>query len=60
MLNDHFVRHGRRLGETALMQYASRAECDLDTFQQRIRAAIGGGFPWPTPCEQTVCAGSRL
>ncbi|KAG1250850.1 hypothetical protein G6F65_018580 [Rhizopus arrhizus] len=41
-LNDHLPSMARRLGDDRkLMQYASRAECDLDTFQERIRAAIG-------------------
>ncbi|KAG1186145.1 hypothetical protein G6F35_014715 [Rhizopus arrhizus] len=40
-LNDHLPSMARRLGDDRkLMQYASRAECDLDTFQERIRAAM--------------------
>nr|WP_314359845.1 alpha-D-ribose 1-methylphosphonate 5-triphosphate diphosphatase [uncultured Achromobacter sp.] len=40
-LNDHLPSMARRLGdERKLMQYADRAQCDLDTFQQRIRAAM--------------------
>lgn len=40
-LNDHLPSMARRLGDDRkLMQYANRAECDLDTFQARIRAAM--------------------
>lgn len=40
-LNDHLPSMARRLGdERKLMQYANRAECDLDIFQDRIRAAM--------------------
>lgn len=40
-LNDHLPSMARRLGdERKLMQYANRAECDLDVFQERIRAAM--------------------
>jgi alpha-D-ribose 1-methylphosphonate 5-triphosphate diphosphatase len=40
-LNDHLPSMARRLGdERKLMQYANRAECDLDVFQDRIRAAM--------------------
>lgn len=41
-LNDHLPSMARRLGDDRkLMQYADRAECDLDTFQDRIRQAMG-------------------
>lgn len=40
-LNDHLPSMTRRLGDDRkLLQYAERAECDLDTFQDRIRAAM--------------------
>ncbi|ANN65740.1 alpha-D-ribose 1-methylphosphonate 5-triphosphate diphosphatase [Bordetella bronchialis] len=40
-LNDHLPSMTRRLGDDRkLLQYAERAECDLDTFQERIRAAM--------------------
>ncbi len=40
-LNDHLPSMARRLGdERKLMQYANRAECDLDVFQDRIRSAM--------------------
>ena len=40
-LNDHLPSMARRLGdERKLLQYAHRAECDLDVFQDRIRAAM--------------------
>ncbi|HTJ98591.1 MAG TPA: alpha-D-ribose 1-methylphosphonate 5-triphosphate diphosphatase [Bordetella sp.] len=41
-LNDHLPSMTKRLGDDRkLLQYAERAECDLDTFQDRIRAAMG-------------------
>ncbi|MFC4273558.1 alpha-D-ribose 1-methylphosphonate 5-triphosphate diphosphatase [Achromobacter aloeverae] len=41
-LNDHLPSMAKRLGnDRKLLQYAERAECDLDTFQDRIRAAMG-------------------
>ncbi|MBO9355065.1 alpha-D-ribose 1-methylphosphonate 5-triphosphate diphosphatase [Bordetella petrii] len=41
-LNDHLPAMARRLGDDRkLLQYADRAECDLDTFQARIREAMG-------------------
>ena len=41
-LNDHLPSMARRLGDDRkLLQYADRAECDLDTFQERIRRAMG-------------------
>jgi alpha-D-ribose 1-methylphosphonate 5-triphosphate diphosphatase len=41
-LNDHLPSMAKRLGDDRkLLQYAERAECDLDTFQDRIRAAMG-------------------
>lgn len=40
-LNDHLPGMARRLGDDRkLLQYANRAECDLDTFQARIRHAM--------------------
>ncbi|ARP91704.1 alpha-D-ribose 1-methylphosphonate 5-triphosphate diphosphatase [Bordetella genomosp. 9] len=40
-LNDHLPSMAKRLGDDRkLLQYAERAECDLDTFQDRIRAAM--------------------
>ncbi|ARP84370.1 alpha-D-ribose 1-methylphosphonate 5-triphosphate diphosphatase [Bordetella genomosp. 8] len=40
-LNDHLPSMTKRLGnDRKLLQYAERAECDLDTFQNRIRAAM--------------------
>ncbi|OZI67117.1 alpha-D-ribose 1-methylphosphonate 5-triphosphate diphosphatase [Bordetella genomosp. 11] len=40
-LNDHLPSMTKRLGDDRkLLQYAERAECDLDTFQDRIRAAM--------------------
>ncbi|WP_028353137.1 alpha-D-ribose 1-methylphosphonate 5-triphosphate diphosphatase [Bordetella petrii] len=40
-LNDHLPGMARRLGDDRkLLQYADRAECDLDTFQARIRQAM--------------------
>ncbi|OWT75315.1 MULTISPECIES: alpha-D-ribose 1-methylphosphonate 5-triphosphate diphosphatase [unclassified Achromobacter] len=40
-LNDHLPSMAKRLGnDRKLLQYAERAECDLDTFQDRIRAAM--------------------
>ncbi|MBB1626090.1 alpha-D-ribose 1-methylphosphonate 5-triphosphate diphosphatase [Achromobacter sp. UMC71] len=40
-LNDHLPGMARRLGDDRkLLQYADRAECDLDTFQDRIRQAM--------------------
>ena len=52
-LNDHLPGMARRLGDDRkLLQYANRAECDLDTFQARIRH--GGGRP--TPPRSTACA----
>ena len=40
-LNDHLPDMARRLGDDRkLLQYADRAECDLDTFQSRIREAM--------------------
>jgi len=40
-LNDHLPGMARRLGDDRkLLQYADRAECDLDTFQARIREAL--------------------
>ncbi|ANN79339.1 alpha-D-ribose 1-methylphosphonate 5-triphosphate diphosphatase [Bordetella flabilis] len=40
-LNDHLPSMAKRLGDDRkLLQYAERAECDLDTFQGRIRAAM--------------------
>lgn len=40
-LNDHLPSMTKRLGDDRkLLQYAERAECDLDTFQERIRAAM--------------------
>ena len=40
-LNDHLPGMARRLGDDRkLLQYANRAECDLDTFQARIRQAM--------------------
>src|SRR3546814_2446331 len=40
-LNDHLPSMARRLGDDRkLLQYADRAECDLDTFQARIRQAM--------------------
>jgi alpha-D-ribose 1-methylphosphonate 5-triphosphate diphosphatase len=40
-LNDHLPSMTKRLGnDRKLLQYAERAECDLDTFQERIRDAM--------------------
>jgi alpha-D-ribose 1-methylphosphonate 5-triphosphate diphosphatase len=40
-LNDHLPRMAQRLrDDRKLLQYAERAECDLDTFQSRIRTAM--------------------
>jgi alpha-D-ribose 1-methylphosphonate 5-triphosphate diphosphatase len=40
-LNDHLPSMVKRLGDDRkLLQYAERAECDLDTFQSRIRDAM--------------------
>ncbi|SAI39953.1 phosphonate metabolism protein PhnM [Bordetella ansorpii] len=40
-LNDHLPSMVKRLGDDRkLLQYAERAECDLDTFQERIRQAM--------------------
>ncbi|WP_459618282.1 alpha-D-ribose 1-methylphosphonate 5-triphosphate diphosphatase [Bordetella sp. 2513F-2] len=40
-LNDHLPSMVKRLGDDRkLLQYAERAECDLDTFQARIRQAM--------------------
>ncbi|MFU2051369.1 alpha-D-ribose 1-methylphosphonate 5-triphosphate diphosphatase [Bordetella hinzii] len=40
-LNDHLPGMAKRLGdERKLMQYADRAECDIDVFRDRIRAAM--------------------
>ncbi|WP_144634236.1 alpha-D-ribose 1-methylphosphonate 5-triphosphate diphosphatase [Bordetella genomosp. 13] len=40
-LNDHLPAMVKRLGnDRKLLQYAERAECDLDTFQERIRQAM--------------------
>jgi len=40
-LNDHLPAMARRLGDDRkLLQYADRAECDLDTFSARIRQAL--------------------
>jgi len=40
-LNDHLPSMVKRLGDDRkLLQYAERAECDLDTFQDRIRQAM--------------------
>jgi alpha-D-ribose 1-methylphosphonate 5-triphosphate diphosphatase len=40
-LNDHLPSMTKRLGDDRkLLQYAERAECDLDTFQGRIRSAM--------------------
>jgi alpha-D-ribose 1-methylphosphonate 5-triphosphate diphosphatase len=40
-LNDHLPSMAKRLGnDRKLLQYAERAECDLDTFQSRIREAM--------------------
>ncbi|ARP94405.1 alpha-D-ribose 1-methylphosphonate 5-triphosphate diphosphatase [Bordetella genomosp. 13] len=40
-LNDHLPAMVRRLGDDRkLLQYAERAECDLDTFRDRIRRAM--------------------
>jgi alpha-D-ribose 1-methylphosphonate 5-triphosphate diphosphatase len=40
-LNDHLPSMAKRLGnDRKLLQYAERAECDLDTFQTRIRIAM--------------------
>ncbi|OZI69262.1 alpha-D-ribose 1-methylphosphonate 5-triphosphate diphosphatase [Bordetella genomosp. 1] len=42
-LNDHLPGMARRLGDDRkLLQYADRAECDLDTFRDRIRQAMSG------------------
>ena len=39
--NDHLPAMVKRLGDDRkLLQYAERAECDLDTFQARIRQAV--------------------
>ena len=39
--NDHLPSMVKRLGDDRkLLQYAERAECDLDTFQARIRQAM--------------------
>lgn len=39
--NDHLPTMVKRLGDDRkLLQYAERAECDLDTFQARIRQAV--------------------
>lgn len=40
-LNDHLPSMAKRLGnDRKLLQYAERAECDLDTFQTRVRDAM--------------------
>ncbi len=40
-LNDHLPSMVKRLGDDRkLLQYADRAECDLDTYQARIRRAM--------------------
>ncbi len=43
-LNDHLPGMVKRLGDDRkLLQYAERAECDLDTYRQRIHDAVGVG-----------------
>lgn len=40
-LNDHLPGMAKRLGDDRkLMQYADRAECDIDTFRQRLHDAM--------------------
>lgn len=40
--NDHLPSMVKRLGDDRkLLQYAERAECDLDTFRERIRQSMG-------------------
>jgi alpha-D-ribose 1-methylphosphonate 5-triphosphate diphosphatase len=40
-LNNHLPSMEKRLGnDRKLLQYAERAECDIDTFSSRIRAAL--------------------
>jgi len=57
-LNDHLPSMARRLGDDRkLMQYANRAECDLDTFQDRIRAAMSAADSVADAMrELTLCA----
>lgn len=43
-MNDHLPGMVKRLADDRkLLQYADRAECDLDTYRQRIHAAVAAG-----------------
>ncbi|CAM4142101.1 alpha-D-ribose 1-methylphosphonate 5-triphosphate diphosphatase [Bordetella tumulicola] len=57
-LNDHLPSMARRLGDDRkLLQYADRAECDLDTFQARIRLALSSADDVADAMrELTLCA----
>jgi alpha-D-ribose 1-methylphosphonate 5-triphosphate diphosphatase len=59
-LNDHLPSMAKRLGnDRKLLQYADRAECDLDTFQARIRKAMASADEIPAAMLRlaaTACA----
>ena len=57
-LNDHLPSMAKRLGDDRkLLQYADRAECDLDTFSARIRQALASADQVPEAMRRlTDCA----
>jgi len=64
-LNDHLPSMVRRLGDPRkLLQYAERAECDIDTYEARIRDAQAGSARVPEAMRRltgaTLAAGLRI
>lgn len=64
-LNDHLPSMVRRLGDPRkLLQYAERAECDIDTYEARIRDAQAGSARVPDAMRRltgaALAAGLRI
>ncbi|MDQ2138774.1 alpha-D-ribose 1-methylphosphonate 5-triphosphate diphosphatase [Alcaligenaceae bacterium B3P038] len=56
-LNDHLPSMVRRLGDARkLLQYAERAECDIDAYEARIRRAQEGSADVPAAMRRLTAA----
>ncbi|MYZ44690.1 alpha-D-ribose 1-methylphosphonate 5-triphosphate diphosphatase [Schauerella aestuarii] len=56
-LNDHLPSMVRRLGDARkLLQYAERAECDIDTYEARVRRAQEGSAHVPDAMRRLTAA----
>lgn len=56
-INDHLPMMARRLGdERKMQQYAERAECDVETFRNRLRKASGNAQEVPEAMSRLIAA----